>query len=219
MLGVPLALAAGFALAAWVGSTIPANAQGPAPRDGITILVETNDVHTGIVVPVLSEVHDWRRTFPSASQPRPDGRLPTHLAIGWGEREVFLNVPTWSDLEISTALRIAVMGGEPLMRVAHYVRPRSGPNHRPVTLSRAQYARLVRAIEAALPTPSPGARREVLRGTYSADAYYEAIGDYTLVTTCNSWVGDVLAEAGVPMGLWTPFAGGVTKWVPIPENR
>lgn len=212
-------LVAGYPLAGWIGSSLPRNGDFEQAQAGVTIMVETNDTHTGIVVPVANLLKDWRETFPSASQPRPqDGLIPTHLAIGWGEREVFLNVPTWGDLSPATALRIMLVGGEPLMRVSHYVNPQPGPNHRPLRISQAQYARLVERIEAGLQPPPPGGTREILRGSYQPDAYYPATGTYTLLTTCNTWVGDTLAAAGIAMGAWTPFAGGVMKWIPETEE-
>lgn len=214
-------LAIGYPLAAWVGSSIPesGSAAPPSPdAETVQIMVETNGTHTSIVVPIVSEAKDWRESFPSAALSRPDGRMPTHLSIGWGEREVFLNVPTWGDLEASTALRIATVGGDPLVRVSHYVRPGASENHRPLTISLEQYATLVSAIERVLPEVPPGETREILRGTYVEDAYYDAEGSYSLANTCNTWVGDTLAEAGVEMGMWTPFAGGVMKWIPLPED-
>ena len=210
--------ALGLPLAGWIGSSIPVNSGWSQPDRGVTIMVETNGVHTGIIVPLVTSQKDWRTSFPSASVPRADGQYATHLAIGWGEREVFTTVAEWSDLKLATVLQIAAGRGEPIMRVSNYVRPAPSENHRPLVISEAQYARLVQAIEAALPAPAPGTTREILRGTYSDDAYYEALGDYTLTTTCNSWVGETLAQAGVKMGRWTPFAGGVMKWIPLPEG-
>ncbi|KLE33593.1 hypothetical protein AAW01_01360 [Aurantiacibacter gangjinensis] len=211
----------GYPLAAWVGSSIPDGRAMAAPADvaeTVEIMVETNGTHTGIIVPIVTSTKDWRETFPSASMPRPDGLMPTHLAIGWGEREVFLEVLTWGDLKPSTALRIATVGGDPIMRVSHYVRPRADENFRPVRISVAQYERLVAAIDGALPSLPEGQTREILRGTFAADAYYEAHGSYTMTNTCNTWVGDTLAEAGVEMGIWTPLAGGVMKWIPEPDE-
>ncbi len=212
LLGIVLAVLL-FPLLGWIGSSIPRNGTTPEVEDGVTIMVETNGTHTGIVMPVVTDQKDWRETFPSAMI-RPDGRIPTHIAVGWGEREVFLDVPTWGDLKASTAMRIAIFGGDPIMRVSHYVRPAPSDNHRPVTISREAYARMVAAIEQSLP-PADGPR-EVLRGTNPLDAYYPATGTYTLANTCNSWVGDVLAEGGIQMGWWTPFAGGVMKWIEVP---
>ena len=202
-------------LAGWIGSFVPRNEAAAPVTDGVQILIETNGVHTGIVMPVVTPEMDWRGVFPSASDPV-DGRLPTHVAVGWGEREVFLEVPTWGDLKPSTALRIALLGGEPVMRVSHYIRPAPGPNHVPVTISRADYARMARAIAQGL--RDTDGMPQVLRGTNPRDAYYLARGHYSLANTCNSWVGDMLAAGGQQMGLWTPFAGGVMRWIEPPSR-
>ena len=210
----PLLLLAAFLLAAWLGSSLPRNADWSEPADGITIMVETNGIHTGIVMPVTSRVKDWRATFPTAALPRADGQYPTHIAVGWGEKEVFLNTPTWNDLSISTALRIIFKGGDGLLRVAHYVRPALSPYHRPIRLSEAEYARLVARIEEALPPAPAGAARTVYTSYEPNAVHYDATGHYTLGNTCNQWVGDTLAFAGIEMGRWTPLAGGVMKWIP-----
>ncbi len=203
-----------FWLAGWLGSSIPRNPDWREPDTGVTILVETNGAHTGVVLPVVTPQKDWRETFPAlAADPAPI----THVAIGWGEREVFLDVATWADLELSTAVRIVLIGGESLIRTSHYVRPAPGPWHRPLRLAPAQYERLVAEIEASLAPPGPDGKRKILRGSYQPDAYYIANGRYTLFRTSNSWTGDVLGKAGVRMGWWTPFAGGVMKWIAAPS--
>jgi len=207
-----------YLAAAWVGSTIPQNSDWTPPDNGVEIMVETNGTHTSIVVPIVTQHKDWRETFPSAARAVPSGELPTHIAIGYGEREVFLQVPTWGDLEARTALRIATVGGKSLVRVSRYVRPAASEYHRPLRISDEEYVRLVEAIEAAMPDVPPGETREELRGTYADDAYYDALGDYTMINNCNSWIGARLAEAGIPMGLWTPLAGGVMKWIPEPDE-
>ena len=213
-----LLLLAAFLLAAWIGSSLPRNADRSEPADGITIMVETNGIHTGIVMPVASQVKDWRETFPTAALPRADGQYPTHIAIGWGEKEVFLNTPTWNDLSISTALRIVFRGGDGLLRVAHYVRPAPSPHHRPIRLSEGEYARLVARIGEALPPAPAGAARTVYTSYEPNAVHYDATGHYALGNTCNQWVGDTLAFAGIEMGRWTPLAGGVMKWIPEPPR-
>ena len=201
-----------YPLAGWLFAMVPRGGAEAAPASGgVEIMVETNGIHTGIVMPLIHPLKDWRATFPDAAAPRPDGERPTHIAIGWGEREIFLHVAQWDDLPPLTALRIATLGGDTLLRVSPYVRPAPGPSHRPLRLNAAQYARLVRGIEAALAMP---AGTLAIRGSYSSDLYYPAHGRYHPVHTCNVWVGNRLAEAGVAMGWWTPFAGGVMRWVP-----
>lgn len=216
---LPVLAVLAFMVAAWIGSSLPRNGdwrEARAAEPGIDILVETNGIHTGIVMPIVSAEKDWRTTFPSAARPRPDGRMPTHIAIGWGEKEVFLNTPTWAELKASTAARIVFRGGDGLMRVGHYVRPAPGENHRPLRLRPAEYRKLAKAVEAALPQLPEGAVRTTYPSFEIGAANYDARGRYTIGNTCNQWVGDTLAQAGVKMGRWTPLAGGVMKWIRQP---
>ena len=156
-IALPFALVLLFLFAAWIGSSIPRNAGWTQPDDGIRIMIETNGVHSGIVMPVVSSEKDWRETFPSARLPRAqDGWTPTHIAVGWGEKEVFLNTPTWGDLRAKTVLRILFRGGDGLLRVAHYVNPGASEYHREVWLRPEEYRRLVAQIEAALPPIAEG---------------------------------------------------------------
>ena len=206
-----LALAAGlFMAAAWIGSSIPRNGDWREPGRGIAIMVETNGVHTAIVMPLVNAQKDWRAEFPAADLPPGAADRPyTHVSVSWGEREVFLHTPTWADLSPGTALG-AVVGGDGLLHVAHYVRPAPDENARVLHLRPAEYARLVRRIESQV---LPPARRAVHRGYTDRDVFYDAPGTYHLGNTCNQWTSDTLAAAGVRTGWWTPFAGGVMKWV------
>jgi hypothetical protein len=69
----------------------------------------------------------------------------------------------------------------------------------------------VAAIEAQV---MPAKRRRRYLGYDDYDIFYAAPGRYHLGNTCNQWTSDTLAAAGVRTGWWTPFAGGVMKWVP-----
>ena len=211
-------LAGGFAaavalvlLTAWIGSSIPRNRDWVEPADGITIMVGTNGMHTELVMPLVTPAKDWRGDFPVTDIPA-SGEAYTHVAVSWGEREVFLNTPTWADLRPGTALH-AMVGGDALLHAAHYVRPAPGADNRPLRLTRAQYARLVKRIEAAIVAPD---FRQKHRGYADWDVFYDAPGHYDWRHTCNQWTSDTLAAAGVRTGLWTPMAGGVMKWVPSP---
>ena len=198
-----------FLLTAWIGSSIARNGDWREPERGVEIMVETNGVHTALVLPLVTAERDWGRVFPLGDIARPD-RPYTHVSVSWGERQVFLETPTWWDLKASTVLRIAGVGGEGLLHVAYYVRPAPAEDIRPLRLTRAEYRRLLAAIDRALPRGEWVAHR----GYDDYDAFYEAPGRYTVRNTCNQWTSDTLAAAGVKTGWWTPFAGGVMKWVP-----
>lgn len=200
-----------FLLTAWIGSSLPRNPGWTEPAEGIEIMIGDIGVHTELVLPLVTAEKDWRSTFPSADVAASDAPY-THVAVSWGEREVFLNTPTWSDLTLPTAIG-ALTGGDALIHAAHYIRPAPGPHNRPLRLTRGQYARLVERIEAALPPRHRAAR---YRGYAEYDVFYDARGRYNWRNTCNQWTSDALADAGVRTGLWTPLAGGVMKWVPEP---
>lgn len=205
------ALAIGlFFLTGWIGSAIPRNGHWRETPGGVKIMVETNGVHTAIVMPLVTPQKDWRRDFPTADLTAPH-RPYTHVSVSWGEREVFLNTPTWADLSPLTVLRIVGIGGDGLLHIAHYVRPAPDQNIRPLWISDAEYAHLVRQVEASIPLPA-GRRRYT--GYHDNDVFYDAPGRYTAINTCNQWTSNTLAAAGIRTGWWTPFAGGVMKWVP-----
>ena len=205
-----LALALGlFVLAGWIGSSIPRNSGWTEPDDGIAIMVETNGVHTALVLPLVTPQKDWRRDFPASDIEASDAPY-THVSISWGQREVFLETETWADLRLSTVWH-AMAGSDALLHVAHYIRPAPAADIRRLTLRSHEYARLVAAIEA---QAGIGRQRRMYPGYYAQDVFYETGGSYHLGNTCNQWTGDILAEAGVETGWWTPFAGGVMKWIP-----
>ncbi len=211
--GIALALAF-YPLSGWIGSSLPreANHTAPQPRpDDVTILVETNGVHTALVVPLVSADKDWRTDFPVGDIAA--SALPySHLSISWGDKRVFLETETWGDLRPATVAHLLFGSGEGLLHIAHYLQPQPAETMRPVRLSRAQYRKVVQRVEALIP-PAP---RRTYPGYEAHDVFYDARGAYTLIENCNAWIGDTLAAAGLPMGRWTPFAGGVMKWVPKP---
>lgn len=209
-----IALVTAFFLSAWVGSAIPRNGGWSEPEAGVTIMVETNGVHTAIVMPLVTPQKDWREEFPTSDLADPAAPY-THVSVGWGEREVFLNTPTWADLDPGTALR-AAWNGSGLLHVSHYVRPAASPDHRELVLRPAEYAALVRAIERQV---LPAAARRRYPGYTKNDMFYDAPGTYHLGNTCNQWTSDTLAAAGVRTGWWTPLSGGVMKWVPDAGER
>jgi uncharacterized protein (TIGR02117 family) len=198
-----------FALAGWAGSSIPRNGGWEEAQvgDGVEILIGSNGVHTEIVMPLATTQHDWRAVFPASDLDAPN-RPYTHVAVSWGERAFFLETPRWRDMDPLTALR-ALAGAEGILHVAHYVRPAPSADYRTLRLNADEYARLTRAIAQQL-APEP----EVLGGYGANDVFYTTGGTYHLGNTCNQWTSDRLAEAGVETGAWTPFPGGVMKWVP-----
>ena len=200
---VGLYVATACALMFW-----PANAkqQGKAAPE-VQAWVLSNGVHTDYVFPIRSAAVDWLQVFPLQDfrAPPPDAEF---IAIGWGEREFYLNTPTWADLTASRAFGALSGGNRALMHVSYLRRGQLGRGAYALPLSQAQYAQLVGYVRAALPqgraTPIAGAHYD------NQDAFYEANGGYNLFETCNTWTGRGLRQAGVAVSRWTPFDFTVT---------
>lgn len=203
----PALLALGWLAAAFVGGSLPANAGWRPPVEGVTIWVEANPIHTGLVMPKLAAGVDWRPFAPAEDLADPRYARFDHVAIGWGEKGFYLGTPTWRELRPGTVLGALVGSDATLLHVEHLPRPVAGDDERPVVLTPAQYRRLAAFIMA---SRRPGGAR--YRGYGVNDAFYDARGRYYLIRTCNSWTGDALRYAGVRVGRWTPLPATVSGW-------
>lgn len=196
-----------YGLAGIVGGLLPRNAGWRPPAQGVRIFVESNGVHTGIVVPKLAAGVDWRGVVRADHLADPRYGQHDHLSFGWGERAFYVGTPTWADIRPGAVLAAAVGSDRTLLHVDHLAQPAVGPSVRAVTLRPEEYRRLTAYLRDAFARPVRRAR-----GYGGFDVFYEARGRYSAVRTCNAWVGDALAHAGVRVGRWTPFPETVMWW-------
>ncbi len=201
MLAIPLS----YVLAALVLGVIPANRGWQEPPQGITIFVRSNGAHTWVMMPTSNAIMDWRPYAPAAHL-RDRRYAGDYLAFGYGNRDFYLNTPTWWDLRPRTALAAAFGGGPALVHAEYEHDPRRDEWHRPLTISSEEYRRLAAFIRASFKTGADGRSRPVLgRGYGRADIFYEAGGRYDMFRTCNEWTGEALRAAGIRTGIWTPL--------------
>lgn len=204
---VSAALICAYPVAGLVGGAIPRNSTWRAPEHGVTIYVESNGIHVGLIVPKVAAGVDWRPLFPVRDIAERRYAAYHHLAIGWGERDFFLNTPTWADLSLRTILAAAVGSDRTLLHVEHVARPVVGGDVRAVVLRAIEYRRLVAYIRATL-----SASAERRRGYAGHDVFYTARGRYDAYRTCNAWAGEALRYAGARVGAWTPFPATILWW-------
>lgn len=202
-LAVPLLIL----LAVLAGSLIPANRSWTPPRSGVTIYVYTNGVHTGLVLPSVNPLHDWRGRIRASDLPDPR-RAGSWLIFGWGQRDFYLNTPRWSDLSLRTAARAMIGSDRTLMHVDHLPRVWNGPDLRPILITPSQYRRLTSLLESDF---APGM---AIRGYGADDVFYPGRGRYSASMTCNEWTGAKLRAIGVRIGVWTPLSSSVMRWFP-----
>ncbi len=205
-----LALPAAWLAAALLLGAIPANVRWHPPAQGITIYLRSNGVHTWILMPQRNRYMDWRPYAPAADLADPRWGNANYVAIGYGNREFYLNTPTWADLSPRTAALALFGGGRTLLHVEHVHNPEPDRWQRPIKLRPAEYRRLVAYVRARFRLDSRGLTMPLIGRGYGAnDMFYEANGGYSFILTCNEWTGRALRAAGVRTGLWTPLSQSI----------
>ena len=205
---VVLAIPLLYLAAAVVGSLIPVNRDWHEPGSGVTVYLADNGVHADLILPVAAEGLDWHPLLPARDVI--DNSDAQYVAFGAGERAVYLDTPTWSDLKLGTALH-ALGGGERVVHV-EWVRDPSYATQA-IRLTPEEYRRLWAAIRAEFRLDPRGRPQRIDHPGYGpADAFYLGIGKASALSTCNVWVADRLRVAGVVAPLWSPFVQGLVRW-------
>ena len=203
---VPILVGGYFAVAA-VTARIPLNGAHSPPADGIRIGLMSNGAHANLHLPVVTDHKDWRTVFPPARFARTPYPLDT-IAFGWGHREFYLTTPTWADLDPLVGLRAIFGIGPSALHVSYWPPVADGPRYVEVAVSAEAYRVLVDHVLATI-DPGPDGRPQLVpHELYSGyDLFFEAHGRYSFVNTCNEWVQEGLAAAGLPTPLWSPLPG------------
>ncbi|MGZ8284387.1 MAG: TIGR02117 family protein [Allosphingosinicella sp.] len=208
--GALLAVPGLYVLAALILGTIPANRGWREAKDGVPIFVRTNGVHTWILVPKVSPEMDWRPLVPGGHLEDKGWGHGNYVALGYGNRTFYLETPTWGDLTMRNALLAAFGRGRSLMHADHDHNPRASEDTKRIILGRAEYRRLVDFARRSFRYDARGRTLPLLgRGYGASDMFYEAVGPYSAVYTCNSWTGAALRHAGVRTGVWTPLSQSI----------
>lgn len=196
-----------YGVAGLVGGAIAAHADWRPPPRGIEIFIESNGIHTGLVLPKVAAGVDWRGIARAGDLADPRYAGFDHVAIGWGERGFYLGTPTWRDVRPGPILTAAFGSRHTLVHIEHVPRPEPAPAVRRLVLRPEEYRALSAYIRRFV-TPG-GAHRH---GYAGYDAFYASNGRYSAIATCNAWTGDALRAAGVRVGRWTPFPNTVLWW-------
>lgn len=182
---------------------------GAEDSDGpVEIFIVSNGYHASLVLPLRAHGIDWTERHPPDhfAVPAPGA---SHVWFGWGERDFYMETRTLAELRIGTAVGALIFGTETVMHVALSSAPGPSARMRRIVASRAQYLRLADFVRAAFAGPEP--RLYPGRGYGLNDAFYQAVGRYSAIETCNEWTSRALRHAGLRTGLWTPFADSVLR--------
>ncbi|MEO0930563.1 MAG: TIGR02117 family protein [Pseudomonadota bacterium] len=197
MLLLPVVLyVAGGTLGGWIkaGDVAGVNAT-------VRIGLLPGPIHTDLVLPATPALRERFEFLQDAGLPI-NAPETAWVVVGWGARDFYTTTGTYADLRFGPVLR-AITGDRAVMRVLLVSQIRDARGLRWIDLTEEQYGALITLVRAdfagdvPLPLDHPG-----LNGN---DVFYPATGRFHLLRTCNVWVGDVLREVGIRVGVWTPF--------------
>ena len=197
LLGPALVLCTAWLATCETAPPPPSGDGGPRSR---LIQVASNGWHTAIVVPapdlaatgLLPETAD----FPDAG----------FLEFGWGDRVYYPAKEKTLGMTLAAALA-------PTPAVMHMAGLAAPPDHRgtglevvSMALTEGGFLNLVEALAAGFERPGGARARAISRGLYPDSRFYNALGEFHLFNTCNTWTARMLRAGGValsPSGIVT----------------
>ena len=193
-------------------SRIPATAAIKQLPKKYQVYLLSNDVHTDVVFPVVSDQIDWRSIFPSKDIKSKDSTY-RYVGIGWGDKGFYLNTPEWKDLTAKTALVAALGIGETALHVTYLRNVEEGELCYAYSVDSIQYAQLINHVKSSLDLDE--SNNPIYINTTAqygdSDAFYEAKGAYSMFYSCNTWTNQALKRANMPAGVWTVFDKGILR--------
>lgn len=196
-----------YFLAVFTLSYIPVNSN---PEKGdVEIFINSNGVHTDVVVPIKNEVKDWSEDI-LYSQTIAKDSVMRYIAFGWGDKGFYLETPQWSDLKASTAVKAAFHLGTSAMHTRFYKTMKTDEECVRLTISKQDYQKLVEYISQSFQLDANKKVQWIQNHSYGKyDAFYEAHRKYSLFYTCNTWTNNALKAANQKASLWTPYDKGI----------
>lgn len=203
------------------GGCLTTSAKRSGPGDPIPLYVVSNGVHIDLAFPVDAG-GDWREFLPVDAFAHPlAGSVSKWISFGQGERNFYINTPTWSDLKFSTAVRAMFWPTKTAMHVKFlYAGPIESDSVRRVMVGTDQFKAFTEYLRASFEVNAKG-RVIPIEGhhfTDRNDAFFEGTHTYHMLNTCNNWTGGALKRAGVPTPIWSPMAKPILWTLPAPEE-
>lgn len=176
----------------------------------VEIFILTNGVHTDIVMPVKNDQTDWSKQIQFKNTKAADSTYK-YIAMGWGDKGFYLETPEWSDLKASVAFKAATGLSTTAIHATYYKQMRLGEDCKSMLISREQYDRLINYIHNSFQKDASGNYIPIkTNANYSkTDAFYEAIGSYSMMHTCNTWANSALKASGQKCCFWTATDSGI----------
>ncbi len=193
-----------------IGTLIPINRKYKPEDSGIDIYLSTNGMHTDFILPTITSVYDWTKVINQQYfQLSPESL--SFLGVGWGDKAIYLDIPTWGDLTLKMGLNSLLLPTPTILHVTAYdALPSEKLKIEKITVSSSQYAQLCDFILSYFARDEKEDVRLIEGAGYTEnDVFYHANGVYHAFQTCNIWINKGLKTIGVRTTLWSPLDKGL----------
>jgi len=184
----------------------PANEDYEPPTSGIAIYIVSNNVHTDFVLPVYTPQKDWEKDFPFTDFSYVDSACK-YISFGWGDKEFYLNTPTWSDFKLDIAIKALFFSSASLMHITYLKNnPIESDLSKKILITKEQYRILINYLDHSFIKDKNGEYvliKVPFRG--SNENYYESGENYNFINTCNNWTNQGIKLMGIKTATWAPF--------------
>ena len=199
-----------YLLFAWLLPFWKVNSSYTHAQEGIEIYVQSNGVHTDIIVPVHHPLYNWSAFLNTSHCLVPQDNA-SYISFGWGDKGFYLDTPTWSDLTFSTAYKAAFGLSTSAMHVTWFEQsPTVSESVKKIVVTEQEYRQLCAYIRESFQTYNNQPLHIHTTAHYgNNDAFYDAHRTYSFVFTCNTWANSALKKSGQKAALWTPFDKGI----------
>lgn len=186
-------------------SFIPLGKDDPHPEMEIYLL--SNEIHTGIVIPVKNDVFDWE-TFINKEDYL--DRPSEWIEMGWGDRQFYFEMPTLDKLTFKLAFDALFLPDPAIVHVNYLdAHPREYASHKVLKISKVTYKKLVEEMIKRFELQNGKPILIPNKGYTSTDNFYESYGSFSVLRTCNIWTAEILGEADLKRPVWSPTKYGL----------
>ncbi len=175
------------------------------------VCIENNGAHTNIIVPVDNYLFAWSDRIDIKQIDRSLSAKYLYLSFGWGDRDFYLNTPTWDKLDWGLAFKALFLPTPSVMEVKGLNSLPNNEKTKCIPINRTDYINLMDYIDLSFQTDRQGKKIRLANGHFDRGGFYAAEGTYSISNTCNDWTAIGLRKANLNTPLWSGLSTSIMR--------
>ena len=191
----------GYVLLSILISYIPVNNVEVTVEDKNTIYLHSNGVHITVSIPIENVSSKLKEGFIFEEHIK-------YIKFGWGDKNFYMNVPTWDQFKMKYALGAFFLDNPTLIHMEKLDTAYSGWT--PVKVTDEELEKLNDFLFESCRLDEKGSKIEIVQNLYpDSEILLESKGTYSPFKTCNTWLNSGFKQSGMKASLWTLFDFGL----------